>query len=209
MAVALTLDLSILRPSTFGVDVIGNEVIGGQSAPGGIVNATGWAFGGLVQASFTFNLDTNARQRYANQLGMRLAGAGRAIMVPLWTDRMQPDTITATLDGAHAAEATTVGISVTAGTLGGGEWFGIDHDTAGARVYGIAEIVSETDAGGGQTDYTVIIDPPLRDAAAGGATLTFARPSCLMRLPAGQSAAWGIDATRLSRPSVTFIEAQF
>jgi hypothetical protein len=211
MAAPLTFDLSILGPADFSVDVIGGEVTGGTADPGGIVAPpASYPFGGLVQVRYgRFSLETNAKQRYFNMIGMRCAGSGRDVLVPLWTDRMQPDTITATLDGAHVAEATTVAISVTVGTLQGGEWFGIDHATAGERVYGISEIISTVDLGGGAFDYTVTIDPPLRDAAADAATLTFSRPLCLMRVPGGDTTPWEIDANRLSRPSVVFIEAEW
>lgn len=210
MAVPLTLDLDILGPSDFSIDVVGNVVIGGQSNPGGIVNSTAYPFGGLVQVRYgRMSLETNAKQRYWNMIGMRSTGAIRDLLVPLWTDRMQPDTITATLAGAYAAKATELAISVTAGTIEGGEWFGVTHENAGQRVYGVVEVLSAVELSGGGGDYTVTIDPPLRDDAADTAVLLFSRPLCWMRLIGGQTAGWEIDATRLSRPSVTFIEAGF
>lgn len=211
MTVAHTWDLDVLHPGDFDADVIGTAVTGGRSSTGGLVHSSAYAFGGLVQVTYgQVVVDTRAQHLYWNMLARRLNGAVREVQVPILTDRIAPAGIAATLDGAHAAEATTVAIAVSAGAaLTGGEWFGIDHANAGPRVYGIATVVSSTDVGGGAVDYVVTVAPPLREAAPDGAALTFSRPVCTMTLAPGQSMAWRVGSAWHSRPSVTFIEAEF
>ena len=211
MAIPHTWDLDVIHPGEFEADVVGTSVSGGQSTPGGVYHATAYAFGGLVRMFYgAVVIDSAAQHRYWNMLAARCNGAVREVGIPILTDRIQPAGISATLDGAHVAEATEIAIAATAGAaLVGGEWFGIDHDVAGLRVYRIATIVSASDAGGGAIDYVVTIAPPLRDAAVDEAVLTFIRPVCLMTLAPGETMGWRVGPDWHSRPSVTFIEAEF
>jgi hypothetical protein len=211
MAVAHTWDLAVLRPGRFEPDVIGTKILGGQANPSGVAHATGYKFGGLVSIAYRdVFVHTAAQHRYWSLLARRLAGGLRDIAVPVLTDRVEPAGLAATLDGAHAAAATSLSISVSAGeALTPGHWFGIAHADAGQRVYAIASIDSTADLGGGAVDYGITISPPLRDAAADAAALDFSRPACLMTLAPGESMALPVGAAWESRPSVGFIEAEW
>jgi hypothetical protein len=211
MAVALTWDLSVLHPGAFEADVVGTSVSGGVAVPGGVSHAASYAYGGLVQVAYgRIPVLGKAQHLLWNRLAARLNGGLRDVAVPILTDRIAPAGIVATLDGAHSLQATSVAIAVTAGAaLNGGEWLGLDHADAELRVYRIASIVSATPLGGGAVDYVVTVAPPLRDAAASGATVNFVRPACQMKLAPGESMAWRVGADWTSRPSVSFVEAEF
>lgn len=119
-------------------------------------------------------------------------------------------TITAEVAEDAAQAAGTVKIRLlNGGDLAGGETFSIYHAVKNHRAYSIPlgdidDIETEV---GGATVYTIGIRPTLREAIVAGQNVEFARPRCLMRLPAGSTLPWEVGSRWISQISIPFIEA--
>lgn len=100
-------------------------------------------------------------------------------------------------DAGAAIRATTLTITAAFGRpLLGGEWFGIEHATAGWRAYKVHTI------GGAEITFL----PPLREAIDAGTVLDFANPRCLMRQDS--KASLGMVNRRHTVAAIRLIEAR-
>jgi hypothetical protein len=105
--------------------------------------------------------------------------------------------ITATVSGAHAIRATTLAISLTQGSpLHYGQYVSI-----AGHLYILRWPVSTVGS-----VYTFEIRPPLRVAAAAGATVEVANPTCEMRLASDDQTGLDLDLLKFAEPSLSFIE---
>jgi hypothetical protein len=98
--------------------------------------------------------------------------------------------------GAAALRAVNLALTMVSGhrAIAGGEQFSVVHTNWGQRMYRLM------DAAGA-------IRPPLREAAAGGTSVDFNRPGCVMRLEGDMS----IESTipgRLHTGRATFVELE-
>ncbi len=219
-------------------NIVGSAVEGGRSMSG-ITNSADMTGGGLVSikyGSIQLRYATGAPLRYWSQLGARLNGGVRSILVPFLVDKwapvvggLQTPLLTSFSDStslagalrfaqpsSSAAEVLTVAGALGTGTLimqlgsralFGGEWFEIAHPTKSSRAYCITDVDSATDNGNGTFTYTVGIRPPLREAASVGTALRFDRPRCLMRLAPGTQITAEVASLWKATPDVTFIES--
>ena len=203
-----TLNLDRIFPNEIEISVVGAGLSGGEASPGGARQATTTTYGGLVHVRIAAEYWYKVfEHRYLNALAARLSGGFRAIDIELPLDRTQGSAMSAIVNGAHVAGATTLNVRVASGPdLIGGEWLGINHITAGHRIYGIAEVVS-TDAEVGYTDYVLTISPPLREAAADRRVITYVRPICRMTLAPGTFLPWSPGPGYMASPQIDLIEA--
>lgn len=105
--------------------------------------------------------------------------------------------------GSAPLRATTIPLHmIQAGDVIGGEHFSLDHATAGRRMYRIARVVSDDDAG----NLVVQIRPPLREAITAGMVADFNKPGCVMR-QATAEAAPAVEGHILASASISFIES--
>lgn len=208
MVTTTELDLTILRQTSIGINTVGS-ISGGSTTVGSLTEAVDYPFGGFLTVQFGYNiLDTREHHLYWNKLARRLAGGHRDIIVPIRTEHLMPRGVTGTVTEVAAAQAALVKFRVVGGpSLVGGEWFSIAHATH--RTYGIAEILSEVDEGGGSFLYTATIAPYLRKAVAVGDVLDFSTPKCLMRLHSTSQMFWRVNLPQVSRPDLAFIEARW
>ncbi|GBD48105.1 hypothetical protein [Methylopila sp. Yamaguchi] len=118
-------------------------------------------------------------------------------------------TIGASLTAAAAHGATEIQVRILgAQPLQGAEPFTIVHPVAEARLYEVAGVNAMADVVvSGQVvgyDYTIEINPPLREPTAAGTELDFDNPRCLMRLADPNGMSYEEDIVSFS--SVTFLE---
>jgi len=232
----LEYDLCALTPSEVSMDVVGVSIEGGRSLSG-VTQAIDYSGGGFVTATYGgINIGSRRQHRYWSRLGANLNGSVTPIIVPLWTDYIAPRNADGYVPGAGAGfgvphsdetrfddgagydqfyadavlgvdaavNAAQIVITMPAGfPLEGGEWFSILHPIRNWRAYRIKEVVSVV----GQA-YTCIIGPPLREAVTADQLVSFTRPRCLMRLPAGETMPWAWTAPGvLASLTVNFVEA--
>lgn len=103
-----------------------------------------------------------------------------------------------------AMRATEINVAVTVGyPLVGGEHFGIDHATAGRRMYRVVDVAALT-AG----EQTIKIRPPLREAVT-TEDLDFNKPSCTMKMVNASEFFEAIRLGRFSNLNPVFVEASY
>jgi hypothetical protein len=215
MAADIALDICILTPSEVTLDIVGSTIEGGRSLSG-VTQSIDYSGGGFVAVTYGgINLFTAAQAKEWNKLAGCLNGSVRTVDVPLWADIVaarnaagvaagSPGGIANPTLAAAALGATTVTATTPGGLIiEGGEWFSIQHlGTVDQRAYRVWKSVV---AGG---FFTLSIMPPLRDAIAAGTEADFWRPTCKMRLPAGESMPWQFRAPGgTSELTVNFVEA--
>ena len=96
-----------------------------------------------------------------------------------------------------ALRATTLPVSLNAGSLEGGERFSIVHPTKGKRLYVVMRV----------GDGEITIRPPLREAAAAGTELDFLTPGCVCRLANADDFFGAMGPDRLVEASAVWVEA--
>ncbi len=138
-------------------------------------------------------------------------------------------------DGAGYSQATVWAKLIEAAPLNAGQikmriygasrrlrwsdWFSIYHDQNGSKSKGwrawrywendrTAE-GTENVAGVNLSfmDYTLGIDPPLREATAANTRIEAARPMCVMKFPRGFTLPWQYEGNYQARPTLQFVEA--
>jgi len=187
-------DLCLLTPSEIELDVVGQSIEAPRSLAG-TTQAIDFSGGGFVIANYSgIQLITSQQHLYWNKLAAYLNGSVNYIAVPLWTDFISPAATAHGVDGTLGADAAVnagqIVINFATAPLVGGEWFMINHGVAiGQRAYRISDVISS--AG---TAYTVSIRPTLREAETSGHAVVFWRPSCRMRLAAGETMPWSWGA---------------
>jgi len=95
------------------------------------------------------------------------------------------------------------------------DWFSIEHETKGWRVYSYWDVLQTYDDGSedffglsvGFQEYLVAIDVPLREAVPAGQRVELARPKCVMKFPVGFTLPWEVEGFYQSSPSIKFTEA--
>lgn len=135
-------------------------------------------------------------------------------------------------DGAGYSQATVFGTFEEAAALNAGQikinvfgaarnlgrsitdWMSTYHSVKGWRAWRYWECsdpVNVTRTVDGHSyagkQYTLGLDIPLRQAVEVGQRIEFARPRCVMKLPAGESVRWRVRGFWQSRPSLRFEEA--
>jgi hypothetical protein len=215
MAADITLDICILTPAEVTLDIVGSAIEGGRSLSG-VTQSIDYSGGGFVAVTYAgINLFTSAQAKEWNKLAGCLNGSVRTVDVPLWADLVAARNASGVAAGAPggianptlsaaALGATTVHSSSPGGLIiEGGEWFGIAHGgVVDNHVYRVWKSV----AAGGGWDLSIL--PPLRKALVGGEVADFWRPTCKMRLPAGETMAWQFRAPGgTSELNVNFVEA--
>jgi hypothetical protein len=228
-----TFSRSMLPPYGFSVSVQANAVEYPRALSGRAA-ANDFTAGGYVMAEFQqIPVVTPAQFRYWNRIARKYSGGRAGIIVPIINDDLLPDGVPAGTsgishsdgalfsDGSGYAQDSISGSLVgdhilNAGTLTfeffgdaeltGGEWFSIRHPTKNWRAYSIWTIDDTEDVSGGGTLYTVGIQPPLREATAGGTDLDFVRPRFLGQMGPDTTLQTVFDASDLSRGSVSFVE---
>lgn len=123
--------------------------------------------------------------------------------------------------GAVKASAT-VGAGVISIRLYGADrqlrwsdWFSIYHETKGWRVYRYWEVQSVssqfTEVVSGATltyrDYTLAIQPTIREALTAGQRIEFSRPRFAAKLEPGASIPWDVKSFWVAQPTLSFVEA--
>ncbi len=95
-----------------------------------------------------------------------------------------------------------------------GDWFSIEHSTKGWRAYRdweteITATGTETVSGATRnyTDYTLSIQPPLRQAVSAGARIEFARPRFVARFKVGFTLPSTIEAFFVTQQSIQLVES--
>lgn len=215
MAADIAYDLCKLTPASVTLDVVGSAVEGGRSLSG-VTQSIDYSGGGFVAVTYAgINLFTPAQAKEWNRIAGCLNGSVRTVDLPLWADIVAARNASGVAAGAPggianptlaaaALGATTVHSSSPGGLIiEGGEWFSINHPGAtDKRAYRVWKAVA---AGGG---WDLSIMPPLRAAIAAGIEADFWRPTCRMRLPAGETMGWQFRAPGgASELSVNFVEA--
>lgn len=98
---------------------------------------------------------------------------------------------TMTLDGAHSIGATTINIAAGAGqastTLLTGDWLQIDTGASRELVRLVADATAD-----GSGDIACTVEPPLRLAHSGGASVTWDTPTGLFRM-ATPAVDWSVE----------------
>jgi hypothetical protein len=202
--------------------------MGGGSAASGITGGADISGGGFVAVDYANVQLGNANQsalRAWNRLATALNGGVRWIVVPLLTDFIAPfdksvsltppDTsiftdpvVTGLVGGAATVGLGQILVSVIGGSgiLEGGEWFGLSHPAKGFRAYNVTDVVSVTGDGSGNNLYLCNIRPTLREALAGGETVDWYRPRCMMRLDPASPMEIDIEKNWWSTPSIKLVE---
>lgn len=217
-------NLSSVRFSLSGI-----QLSSGQSISG-FTQTAKTDGGGFWTAQLSCKLRTADQVRSWRAYGARLDGGAATIevprceagMKPTLTDPPEPHQVPhsddatfsdgseyafvpgfkASFGGPAALRATQVQIDFTeAVDVLGGEVFTAAHATAGARMYVIHSVVSQTG-----NIYTVKIRPPLREAVTTSTPLDFDYPRCLMRLANPDSWDAPLANLRFSDPAPVFIE---
>ena len=194
--------------------IAGGVVEGGRSMSG-IVSAADMTGGGLVTVCYkqvSLGNTDPARLRYWSQLAAILNGGVRSIRVPLVTDFIAPLDWSAAVTVAAALNASTLtfivyGKFLTDPGMTGGEWFGLVHPNKDVRAYVVTEVDTVVTNPDESITYTVGIRPPLREAVAYAAPLSFYRPQCLMRLAPGTTISADVDKSWWATPDVSFVES--
>jgi hypothetical protein len=208
-------------------DLGGAAVSGGRSVSG-MEQAAFSSGGGLWTAQIAFKPRGRDQIRRWRAYGARLDGGATAFEVPHCEvqSRIRLDgtpsvslakhsdgsgfsdgsqyavvpTVAASFGASAALRATQVQLDfVTAVEIIGGERFTVEHANAGARLYTIHSIVSQS-----SNSYTVKIRPPLREAVTSATPLDFDDLRCTMRLVDGWSAE--MQLLRFPDPVARFIE---
>lgn len=225
----LTFPTGLFVPSTLTPELVGASVSGGQSLSG-LTQAAMTSGGGYWQIDFgEAVLWTPSKLKTWRAVSSRADGGATPFIVPL-CDRIHQaflaadvqrgagvgnsddstfsdgalwpaEYITATLTGSAALRATWINLTISGSAgLNGGEFFTIWGVKYGQRLYNITQVVPL-----GGNDYQCEIRPPLREAAANGATLDFDNPRCQMQI-VGPSGAI-LEQLRFGRsPKIRFIE---
>lgn len=230
-------DFTALPPRRITVDLVGSSIEGGR-ALSGATQAISFSGGGFWRVDYPQLVVRKPWQhRYWKWLRNYLAGGVNPIIVPIWTDYVAPfgsghaqhgiphsddsffsddagyesGGIEANLTGTAPLHATSIALHMTTGRrLEAGDSFSIEHPTMGWRYYSIVSVDTPipTDPAGDDTDYTLTIVPPLREATTSGTVVEFYRPKCTMRLMPGTSLAWDTSTTPwLSEPDISFCES--
>lgn len=150
--------------------------------------------------------------------------AGELIALPIKDPYMTPATVTATVAASAALRATTIQIAVLGVDPVEGMYFSI-----GDRLYAITEVTVAPGDGAafvpwndGQVwedtgvwndsglhtsqTFTVKFQPPLRDAAASGATVDFSNLRVLSRIKSAADGDIDYDIGRFATPTLVFVE---
>lgn len=205
------------------IDIERQTLSGGTSIDGeeDVVAVDG---GGRVFADFSGGALVDKAQRMAwRALAAIIEEGATSLIVPFCDARHQPyssaqhvphsdDTPfsdgslyttggTADIVDAAILRATSLNLSLAEGiSLGGGEWFSIEHPGKGWRAYKVRTI--------DETGTTVTFRPPLREAVGAGDLVELKQPRCLMRLrpqtrpPTGTS-----HFGALGEAAIRFVEA--
>lgn len=105
--------------------------------------------------------------------------------------------IAAVVVGDTALRSTRITVDfLNAGCIEGGEYFSI-----GDRLYTIKAVIAEND-----TERTLAIWPPLREAVCEGAPVEFDRPVCRMRLADEAAMDIALEFGRRAFPDLAFVE---
>lgn len=100
---------------------------------------------------------------------------------------------------------TELTISFNAGgPLEGGEYFSIQHETEGWRLYMVVSVAID-----GSGDSVCTIRPPLREDTDAGTPIDFDRPRCVMRLSTSDAMAMTLELRRHAQPNASFVETFF
>lgn len=123
------------------------------------------------------------------------------VLFPAGTDYMQ-STIKVTLANNRPLRATTAALSVErAGPIRRGMYFSLtDGDRPSMHI-----ITKQPTTSGGNVN--IQFRPPLRFAAASGATVDFANPRAVMNLASADEGALDLDMGRWARPSLELVES--
>jgi hypothetical protein len=224
----ITFDLGLLPPGQMKMPRIMSGSIGGGSSASGITGSADISGGGFLAVDYANVQLGNANQsalRAWNRLAIALNGGVRPIVVPLLTDFIAPilktdspapqDTsiftdpvVTGLVGGAATVGLGQILVSVIGGTgiLEGGEWFGLNHLTKSYRAYNVIDIVSIAPDGSGNNLYLCNIRPTLREALAGGETVDWYRPRCVMRIDPASPMEIDIEKNWWSTPSIKLVE---
>jgi hypothetical protein len=112
--------------------------------------------------------------------------------------------IAATSVGAVGLRGVVMTINISVGgDLSAGMHFSVVHATKGKRLYRVATITSDDDAG----TYGVTIRPPMREAIAAGTPLDFEDPGCVMTVVNSDAMEPTVKNHKFATADVTFIEA--
>lgn len=95
------------------------------------------------------------------------------------------------------------------------DWFSIYHETKGWRSYRYWEVQSVSAEGSevvsGATlsyrDYTLAIQPSLREAVVVGQRVEFSRPRFVAKLAPGEAIPWEVKSFWVAQPTFSFVEA--
>lgn len=112
--------------------------------------------------------------------------------------------VTAVTVGAKALRATSMTVNITKGApLRGGEFFSIDHATAGRRLYRVGRITARPTG----TQATFDVRPPLREAVASDAAVDFSWPSLTCTVAPDADISPEIDRSGTAMVGVVFNES--
>lgn len=233
---SLTFDLDLLPPGQMTMPrIVGAAVEGGASLSGVSYasDATGGGFVAIDYNALSLGNRDPMRMRFAQRLATALSGGVRTIIVPFLVDFIQPMPVdvdaravphsdgapfgdtslyaSARTEGAFVRswgkQAGTVFLTGVAQDLVGGEWLGVLHPTAGARVYNVTDVDSITIDAYGNKTYQVGIRPTLREAVWDGQAVAWRRPRCTMRLAPGFEPQIDVSPYWFATPSLKFVEA--
>lgn len=232
-----TLNLDFLKMAKVSFDIVGNAQDGarnglGQSlsmdtSGGGIVTAS-------IENCFVHHPE---EFEYISWVAAHCNGSTRFINVSIWNDWIGPfptvdgipqtvitgiphsdgslfndgagysqNTVYATVTDNAALHATTISMQLfgAAKKLWLSGWFSIQHPTKGCRAYRYRKVVSGTLE---TPIYTLVFDPPLREAVTIGTSVEWVRPKCVMKFPAEFTLPWEIEGFQRASPSMKFVEA--
>lgn len=139
-------------------------------------------------------VNTPERRTRFRALQVQLEGGLVPILIP--RRRADQPVVTATLAADAARRATALSLTINVGALQAGHDFSI-----GERLYRIRTIASQNSSAA-----SITVWPPLREAAASGATCNFEAPVCRMRLANDTAMDLSLDGWRDGSPTVPFVE---
>jgi hypothetical protein len=206
-------DLCILTPADITIDVVGSAIEGGRSLSG-VTQSIDYGGGGFVAVTYGgIQLFSAAQAKVWNKCAATLNGSVRTVLLPLWTDLVAARNPAGLAAGGPGGPANpTVQAAVLMGVtqlnlaglgtvvIEGGEWFSINHGgVVEDRAYRVTKFTAPN---------VINFMPPLRKDTAAGTVCDFWRPSCKMRLAAGETMAWQFRAPGgNSELSVNFVES--
>lgn len=95
------------------------------------------------------------------------------------------------------------------------DWFSIYHETKGWRAYRYWDVASMSSEGSEEVsgatltyrDYTLAIQPTLREAITAGQRVEFSRPKFVAKLAPGEAIPWDVKSFWVAQPTLSFVEA--